>query len=232
MLKTLLTDVDGTITDSTRRIEYRCGRVYPVARRRRDRGRPCEREYCLLHGCPLQNGGYKGDVHRRKRRGVPDRLTGTLHITGDQGVCRAALEIVQAHYRKKGIELDLYNPTYRYADLAFARTVPVEEVRQLLAGQPVQVIDTGFAIHLQSEGVSKGTALVALARDMGLSPKDFFAIGDGINDAQMLERAGRGVTIANAHPETKAAASDVMEDGYGKGFVQAVKKYSPYLRAR
>ena len=107
---------------------YRCGRVYPVARRRRDRGRPCEREYCLLHGCPLQNGGYKGDVHRRKRRGVPDWLPGTLHITGDQGVCRAALEIVQAHYRKKGIELDLYNPTYRYADLAFARTVPVEEV--------------------------------------------------------------------------------------------------------
>jgi phosphoglycolate phosphatase len=158
--------------------------------------------------------------------------TGTLHITGDQEVCRAALEIVQAHYRKKGIELELYNPTYRYADLAFARTVPVEEVMQLLSGQPVQVIDTGYAIHLQSEGISKGTALVALARDMGLSPQNFFAIGDGINDAQMLKWAGRGVTIANAHPTTKAAASDVMEEGYGKGFVQAVKKYLPYLRAR
>ena len=85
-----------------------------------------------------------------------------------------ALEAVQAHYRKKGIELDLYNPTYRYADFAFARTVPVEEVRQVLAGQPVQVIDTGYAIHLQSEGVSKGTAIVALARDMGLSPRGLF----------------------------------------------------------
>ena len=72
-----------------------------------------------------------------------------------------------------------------------------------LSGQPVQVIDTGYAIHLQSEGVNKGTALVALARDMGLSPKDFLAIGDGINDAQMLERAGRGVTVANAHPAQK-----------------------------
>ena len=88
------------------------------------------------------------------------------------------------------------------------------------------MIDTGFAIHLQSEGVSKGTALVALARDMGLSPKDFFAIGDGINDAQMLEQAGRGVTIANAHPETKAAASDVMEDGYGKGFISRKKVFA------
>jgi hydroxymethylpyrimidine pyrophosphatase-like HAD family hydrolase len=67
---------------------------------------------------------------------------------------------------------------------------------------------------------------------MGLSPKDFFAIGDGANDIQMLELAGRGVTIANAHPATKAAVSDVMEEGYGMGFVQAVKKYLPYLRAR
>ena len=93
-----------------------------------------------------------------------------------------------------------------------------------LPGQPVQVIDTGYAIHLQSEGVSKGTAIVALARDMGLSPRDFFAIGDGANDAQMLEWAGRGVTIANAHPATKAAASDVMDEGYGKGFGTGRKK--------
>jgi len=48
----------------------------------------------------------------------------------------------------------------------------------------------------------------------------------------MLAAAGRGVTLANAHPATKTAASDVMEDGYGKGFVQAVKKYRTYLRAR
>ena len=41
----------------------------------------------------------------------------------------------------------------------------------------------------------------------------------------MLKSAGRGVTIANAHPATKKAASDIMEEAYGKGFVQATKKY-------
>jgi len=110
--------------------------------------------------------------------------------------------------------------------------VPADEVKAVLAEQPVQVIDTGFAIHLQSEGVSKGGTLALLARDMGISPKDFFAIGDGINDAGMLAAAGKGVTLANAHAETKKAAADVMDAGYGTGFVQAVKKYRPYLRAR
>ena len=232
MLKALLTDVDGTITDSTRRIDT--GAIECI-RSLVDDGievvLASGNTSCFMDAlCKM--AGTKGTFIAENGGVYRIGYTGALRITGDQGVCRIALETVQAHYRKKGIELDLYNPTYRYADLAFARTVPVEEVRQVLSSQPVQVIDTGYAIHLQSEGISKGTALVSLARDMGLSPKDFFAIGDGTNDIEMLKRAGKGVTIANAHPFTKAAASDVMGEGYGNGFVQAVKKYLPYLRAR
>jgi phosphoglycolate phosphatase (TIGR01487 family) len=232
VLKALLTDVDGTITDATRRIDT--GAIECI-RSLSDDGievvLASGNTACFMDAlCKMT--GTKGTFIAENGGVYRIGYTGTLHITGDQGVCRTALEIVQAHYRKNGIELELYNPTYRYADLAFARTVPVEEVQQILAGQPVQVIDTGYAIHLQSEGISKGTALIALARDMGFSPKDFFAIGDGVNDIQMLQWAGRGVTIANAHPATKTVASDVMEEGFGKGFVQAVKKYSPYLRAR
>ena len=232
MLSAILTDVDGTITDSARRIDS--GAIESI-RSLVDDGievvfasgnTSCFMDaLCKMIGTKGSFIAENGGVYRIG-------YTGSLHIAGDQKVCRTALEVVQAHYRKKGIELDLYNPTYRYADLAFARTVPAEEVKQILAGHPVQVIDTGFAIHLQSEGVSKGTSLLALARDMGLSPKDFFAIGDGVNDIQMLEWAGRGVTVANAHPATKAAASDVMEEANGRGFVQAVKKYRSYLRAR
>ena len=232
MLRALLTDVDGTITDSSRRIDT--GAIECI-RSLVDDGievvlasgnTACFMDaLCKMTGTRGTFIAENGGVYRIG-------YTGTLKITGDQAICRAALETVQDYYRKQGIELVLYSAEYRYADLAFARTVPVEEVMQVLSGQPVQVIDTGYAIHLQSEGISKGTTLVALARDMDLSPKDFFAIGDGINDAGMLAAAGRGVTLANAHPATKAAASDVMEDGYGKGFVQAVKKYRSYLRAR
>jgi len=232
VLKALLTDVDGTITDSSRRINT-C--AVDCIRSLVDDGievvlasgnTPCFMDaLCKMVGT---NGTFIAENGGVYRIG----FTGPLRITGDQAICRAALEMVQDYYREKGIELNLYSPTYRFADLAFARTVPVEEVRKILSGRPVQVIDTGYAIHLQSEGVSKGTALVALAGDMGLFPQDFFAIGDGENDIQMLEKAGRGVTIANAPPKTKAAASDVMEDGYGTGFVQAVKKYRSYLRAR
>ncbi len=69
------------------------------------------------------------------------------------------------------------------------------------------MLDTGYAIHLQSPGVDKGTALEALAKEMGLLPSDFLAIGDSLNDIQMLKKAGIGVTVANGHPDTKAVST-------------------------
>ena len=232
MLRALVTDVDGTITDSARRIDpgaLAC--IQSLAEDGIEVVLASGNTACFMDALSKM-AGTKGTFIAENGGVYRIGYSGEVHVIGDQAICRRALETLQAHFREKGIELDLYSPTYRFADLAFARTVPAEEVKEALAGQPVQVIDTGYAIHLQSEGVSKGTTLLSLARDMGLSPKDFFAIGDGINDAGMLTAAGKGVTLANAHAETKKAAADVMDTGYGTGFVQAVKKYRPYLRAR
>jgi hydroxymethylpyrimidine pyrophosphatase-like HAD family hydrolase len=96
----------------------------------------------------------------------------------------------------------------------------------------VTVLDTGYAIHLQSPGIDKGTALEALAKEMGLLPSDFLAIGDSLNDIQMLKKAGIGVTVANGHPDTKAVAGFIAQKEYGPGFVEAIAKYSSYFRAR
>jgi phosphoglycolate phosphatase (TIGR01487 family) len=232
VLSALVTDIDGTITDPARRIDPEAlACLQGLAQDGIEVVLASGNTSCFMDAlCKM--AGTKGTFIAENGGVYRIGYSGEIHVIGDQAVCRRALETVEAHFKKKGISLEYYNIAYRFADLAFARTVPADEVKEVLAGQPVQVIDTGFAIHLQSEGISKGTTLSLLARDLGLSPKDFFAIGDGINDAGMIAAAGKGVTVANAHPETKKAASDVMDAGYGTGFVQAVKKYRPYLRAR
>jgi phosphoglycolate phosphatase (TIGR01487 family) len=232
VLKALLTDIDGTITDPTRRIHT--GSVERI-RGLLDQGvevvlasgnTSCSMEtLCKMIGTHGTFIAENGGVFRVGYKG-------TLHIKGDQSVCRKALETLQAHYRALGTELELFSPTYRFSDLAFARTVPAEEVKAILRDHPVQVIDTGYAIHLQVPGIDKGTALVALAEEIGMSPGDFFAIGDSVNDIQMLTTAGVGVTVANAHPDTKAVAQYVAKKRYGEGFVEAVERYYPYFLAR
>jgi phosphoglycolate phosphatase (TIGR01487 family) len=232
VLKALLTDIDGTITNPSRRIHT--GAIETI-RSLVDQGvvvvlasgnTSCFMEsLCKMIGTQGSFIAENGGVFRVG-------YTGPLRITGDQSACRKALETVQAYYRSRGKELDLFSPTYRFADLAFARTLPVGEVKEIVKDHPVQVIDTGYAIHLQSPGVNKGTALVELADEMGLVPADFLAIGDSVNDVQMLKTAGIGITVANAHPDTKTAAEYVAEKEYGDGFVEGIKKYSSYFRAR
>ena len=232
MLKALLTDIDGTITTPDRRIST--GSVETI-RSLVDSGievvLASGNTSCFMDAlCKMI--GTKGTFIAENGGVYRIGFSGQLIISGDQTVVRSALSIVQDHFSKKGVTLDLFSPTYRFTDLAFARTVPVEEVKLVLRNYPVQVIDTGYAIHLQAPGINKGTALVTLAEKMGLAPADFLAIGDSVNDVQMLKTAGAGITVANAHPDTKAVAQYTATKEYGEGFVEAVEKYYPYFRAR
>ncbi|MDD1682996.1 MAG: HAD hydrolase family protein, partial [Methanoregula sp.] len=158
MLKALLTDIDGTITDPTRRIST--GSMEMI-RSLVDSGievvLASGNTSCFMDALSKMIGttgtfiAENGGVFRIG-------FTGQLVIRGDQAAVKNALTMVQDHFQKQGISLDLYSPAYRFSDLAFARTVPADEVRMVLRDEPVQVIDTGYAIHLQSPGINKGTA--------------------------------------------------------------------------
>jgi phosphoglycolate phosphatase len=232
VLKALLTDVDGTITDTGRAVST--GAI-DAMRVLLSRGvevvLASGNTSCFMDALSRMIGtdgtliGENGGVYRIG-------FLGNLHVTGRKSVSLDALKIVEEYYRSRGIELQLYSPQYRFSDVAFARTVPAEEVRTVLNGRNTQVLDTGFAIHLQEQGVNKGRAFLDLARDMGLLPKDFLAIGDGINDVEMIRAAGIGIAVGNAHQQAKDAAVYVTEKTYGDGFIEAIEKYSSYFLER
>jgi phosphoglycolate phosphatase (TIGR01487 family) len=225
VLKALLTDIDGTITGPDRRIHT--GSIERI-RSLVDHGIPVVlasgNTSCFMDAlCRMI--GTDGTFIAENGGAYRVAYSGTLTIDGDQSAVRDALARVQAHFRNKGTELELYSPDYRFSDLAFARTVPVKEVKEVLAGVTVRVVDTGYAIHLQSPGVNKGTALAAIAPGMGISPEDFLAIGDSLNDIPMLKNAGTGVALANGHADLMAVAQYVTQKEYGDGFCEALEKY-------
>jgi Cof subfamily protein (haloacid dehalogenase superfamily) len=73
------------------------------------------------------------------------------------------------------------------ADIAMHRTE--------YAGRDLSILD------LLPPGCSKGAALDSLARIRGLNREQIMAIGDNLNDVEMLEYAGRAVVMANASEE-------------------------------
>jgi phosphoglycolate phosphatase (TIGR01487 family) len=229
VLKALVTDVDGTITDHRRRINT--GAI-EVIRTLVDAGvavvLASGNTVCFMDGLSKMVGtdgtiiGENGGVYRRGFRG-------TLHIPGDLKVCQKAFAVLEDHFSRKGVALELYSAQYRFADVAFARNIDPDEARTVIRDHrlPVRVLDTGFAIHLQAAGVNKGMAMQELAREMGLFLDEIMAIGDSENDIDMLRAAGVGVAVANASEPVRLAADWVTRETYGDGFVEAVKKYYP-----
>lgn len=57
-------------------------------------------------------------------------------------------------------------------------------------------------------GVNKGTGLARFASDLGLDATQVAAVGDMPNDLAMIEWAGRGAAVANAHPMIKEIADE------------------------
>jgi HAD superfamily hydrolase (TIGR01484 family) len=72
-------------------------------------------------------------------------------------------------------------------------------------------------LDLSPVGVSKASGLEYVARELGLTSADVLAIGDGRNDIEMLQWAGRGVAMGQAVQEVIDVADDVtgsvFEDG-------------------
>ena len=75
------------------------------------------------------------------------------------------------------------------------------------------------AIHPEA---SKVDALAAVARGWNLALADVLAVGDNLNDQEMLEAVGCGVAMANAPDEVKAVADRVTASNDDEGVALAV----------
>lgn len=80
-------------------------------------------------------------------------------------------------------------------------------------------------VEVLPPGVSKGTALKALLRDLNLEPQHVLALGDGENDIEMVRLAGVGVAMGNAEAHLKAAADHVVATNDNDGVAEAVERF-------
>jgi Cof subfamily protein (haloacid dehalogenase superfamily) len=73
-------------------------------------------------------------------------------------------------------------------------------------------------------GVNKAKAVVALTRLLGIDLSEVAAIGDGLNDLEMLSEAGLAIAMGNASDRVKAVADLVVGSNDNAGVAQAVNE--------
>lgn len=75
------------------------------------------------------------------------------------------------------------------------------------------------------KGIDKAQAMESLLYSIHREQKDTIAIGDGMNDAPMLQYAQIGIAMGNADERLKALADDVVASHDDGGILEAFTKY-------
>ena len=219
-LPPLAVDIDGTLTDDDRALDPR---IFPVLR-----AWPAPVVIATGKATPFPVGlaeflridpvviAENGGVVVVERADVVEYL-------GDPEATTA----VAREYRELGHDIgwgavDIVN-RWRETELAVDRDSPREPLERLADERGLTVVDTGFAYHVKSTDIDKGTGLRTVADALDVEADTFAAIGDSNNDIPVFATAGVGIAVANA-PETVRHSADVVTDAaYADGFLEGVE---------
>lgn len=162
------------------------------------------------------------------RRQLPGLVFASVRQRGEVFVAEpgyAALATFSDHKRDPGtmgahpLDEVLAQPSIklvaRHPELC--RDAVLEAVRGLGLGGFEATHSGAPFVEVLPRGVSKAWGLARLCAHLGVEAGEVLAFGDAPNDAEMLAWAGRGVAVANASPESRAAADELtasnQEDG-------------------
>jgi hypothetical protein len=222
-VRAIVIDIDGTVTDTHRRLHppaidqlhrldrrgvpivIATGNVLPIAL-------ALYRFLGLRGPIVAENGGL---LYERRADGDHVRRL------ADMGVAlRAYRALARAGLKPRR----LFTDRWRESEVGLEDTFDVARARAVLRRHPVDVVSSGFAIHLIQRGVGKLSTLGRALEPYGLTPSDCMVAGDGENDIPMLAAAGWAVSFADAHPKARAVADFVSRRPSGLGLVEALKR--------
>jgi phosphoglycolate phosphatase len=218
-MKAIALDVDGTITDKTRKA---CLSAIEAIYKAEKNGFPviivtgnimCSTKTISIlfgtsGGLVAENGGI---IESRRRK----------MILGDIEKCRPAYDYLKSKFDVRKVEYS----DHRVSEIAIERDFDVKTVKNTLSSFDVEVYDTKFAIHLTDPSVDKGSSLELVVNDMGISLDDILAIGDSQNDIEFLEVVGTKIAVSNADQELKDIADYVTQKPFGDGVKEAIERF-------
>ncbi len=218
-LKAVALDVDGTITDETRRL---CVNAVNAIYQAENIGIPIifvtGNVMCAAKTITILLGTTGGLV---AENGGVIELQGRKKILGNMTECEKAYEFLKSKFAVKKVEFS----DQRVSEVAIERTIPEKLVKETVKDFNVVVYDTKFAIHLTDPSVDKGSSLEKIVTDLGLKTNEILAIGDSENDIEFLKVAGVKVAVNNADEELKDIADYITEKPYGDGVAEAIERF-------
>ena len=82
-----------------------------------------------------------------------------------------------------------------------------------------------YGVLLFHDEAQKGKGMHFIQQELGISPEETIAVGDGATDISMFEYAAVKVAIGNAEDQVKAKANYIAPSVQNNGIIEVINKY-------
>ena len=231
-IEAIAVDIDGTITDNTRKI---CISAIEALRKAEEAGIPT-----IIVTGNVVNYAYAAEVLIGCSGGIVCENGGVVFKEGENNnavetmVERDFVTSAENHLKEKMGDLfdkhASHDNMYRLTETVFYKTLDNQILEDALQDfkylDQLEIYDSGFALHITDKRVNKGTSLRYLCERNGINMENVMAIGDSQNDEDFLKEVGYRIAVGNADDNLKEISTYTCEKFYGDGVAEAIEKFA------
>ena len=142
-------------------------------------------------------------------------------LLGNKGECIHALATIQS---KLDIEIKEKPVFPRMTEVVLERTFDIDNVQKFIDENNLNVVltDSGYAYHINSKGVDKGSGFMEALKMLEVNVNDAIAIGDSETDIPLFKAVKNNIAVANSTENLKNLAKIVTTKKSGEGVLEGL----------
>ena len=142
-------------------------------------------------------------------------------MLGNKGECIHALATIQSI-----IDIEIKEkPVFpRMTEVVLERTFEIDKAQKIIDIENLNVVltDSGYAYHINSKSVNKGSGFLEAIKILGVDLEDVIAIGDSETDVPLFKIVKNSIAVSNSTENLKKIAKIVTTKKSGEGVLEGL----------
>ena len=150
-------------------------------------------------------------------------------LIGNKGECIHALATIQS---KLDVEIKEKAVFPRMTEVVLERTFEIEQAKKIVDENNLNVhlTDSGYAYHINSKGIDKGSGFLDALKILGVDIDDAIAIGDSDTDIPLFKVIKNNIAVSNSTDNLKQLAKIITTKKSGEGVLEGLDMMESDLR--